>query len=74
LGGPKGTSRIYKSTMQQSRHHCVALYLKEEYEKLAVEAHNNVKCPKNLLEIKLLSNSYSASNVSKTKTHCLITK
>jgi hypothetical protein len=31
--------------MQQSKHHCVALYLKE-YEKLAVEANNDVKHPK----------------------------
>jgi len=40
LGGPKNTSRIYKSTMQQDMHHCVALYLEEEYEKLALEAQN----------------------------------
>jgi hypothetical protein len=29
--------------MQQSRHHCVALYLEEEYEMLALEAHFDVK-------------------------------
>jgi hypothetical protein len=38
-------NRIFKSTMQQSRHHCVALYLKEEYEMLALEAHFDVKWP-----------------------------
>jgi hypothetical protein len=31
--------------MQQSKHHCVALYLKEEYEMLALEAHFDVKQP-----------------------------
>jgi len=41
----KGKSKIYKSTMQQSRHHCVALYLEEEYEMLALEAHFDVKQP-----------------------------
>jgi hypothetical protein len=29
--------------MQQSRHCCVALYLKEEYEMLALETHFDVK-------------------------------
>jgi hypothetical protein len=41
----KSKSRIYKSTMQQSRHHCVALYLEEEYEMLALEAYFDVKRP-----------------------------
>jgi hypothetical protein len=31
--------------MQQSRHHCVALYLEEEYEMLALEAYFDVKRP-----------------------------
>jgi hypothetical protein len=39
----KGKSKIYKSTMQQNKHHCVALYLEEEYELLALEAHFDVK-------------------------------
>jgi len=29
--------------MQQSKHHCVALYLEEEYEMLALEAHFDAK-------------------------------
>jgi hypothetical protein len=29
--------------MHQSKHHCVALYLEEEYEMLALEAHFDVK-------------------------------
>jgi len=29
--------------MQQSRHHCIALYLEEEYEMLALEAYFDVK-------------------------------
>jgi hypothetical protein len=29
--------------MQQSKHHCIALYLEEEYEMLALEAHFDVK-------------------------------
>jgi hypothetical protein len=40
---PKGKNKIYKSTMQQSRHHYVALYLEETYEMLALEAHFDVK-------------------------------
>jgi hypothetical protein len=31
--------------MQQSKHHCVALYLEEEYEILELEAHFDVKWP-----------------------------
>jgi hypothetical protein len=39
----KKQKRIYKSTMQQNRHHCVALYLEEEYEMLTLEACFDVK-------------------------------
>ncbi|KAH9556484.1 hypothetical protein CY35_07G030500 [Sphagnum magellanicum] len=45
LGGPHGKSRIHKSTMQQNRHTCVALYLEEEYKALALEAHFDCKRP-----------------------------
>jgi len=45
LGGPNGKNRIYKSIMQQSRHHYVALYPEEVYETLALETHFDVKCP-----------------------------
>jgi hypothetical protein len=38
-------ARIYKYTMQQSRQHCVALYLEEEYEMLALETNFDVKWP-----------------------------
>jgi hypothetical protein len=30
--------------MQQTRHHCVALYLEDKYEELVLEAHFDVKC------------------------------
>jgi len=45
FGCPKGKSKIYKSTIKQSRHHYVALYLEVEYEMLALETHFDMKCP-----------------------------
>jgi hypothetical protein len=38
FSGLEGKNIIYKSTMQQSRHHCVAVYLEEEYDMLALES------------------------------------
>ncbi len=43
FGGLQGKSRIHKSVIQQSRHHCVTLYLKDEYEKLALEAYFDIQ-------------------------------
>jgi hypothetical protein len=43
FGGVQKKSRIYKSTMQQSRHHYVTLYLEDEYEKLVLEAYFDVR-------------------------------
>jgi len=45
VGSPKRNSCIYKLTIQQSKHHYVALYLEDEYEELVLEAHFDVKCP-----------------------------
>jgi hypothetical protein len=36
--------------MQQSKHHCVALYFEDEYDKLALEVHFDVKCLDMLVE------------------------
>ena len=43
LGGPKRTSRIYKSTFKFKRRNCAALYTEEEYKKLVIEAHYTCK-------------------------------
>ena len=43
LGGPIGTSRIYKFTFKFNRRNCAALYTEEEYEELVIEAHYTCK-------------------------------
>jgi hypothetical protein len=42
---PKARVESTNPQFKQSRHHCVALDLKEEYEMLALEAHFDVKRP-----------------------------
>jgi hypothetical protein len=43
------TTKIYKCRIQQSRRTCVALYLEDKYEELAVEAHFDYKRFDNLI-------------------------
>jgi hypothetical protein len=41
--------------MQQNSHHCVVLYLEEEYEMLTLETHFDVKC----LDVPTFGNMFS---------------
>ena len=43
LGGPIGTSKIYKSTFKFNIRIYAALYMEEEYEELVIEAHYTCK-------------------------------
>lgn len=38
-GGEDGLTMIYKCSMTHNHHHCVSLYLEEEYEQFMLEAH-----------------------------------